>query len=173
MAPEEILGSADASRRNFLKKVLAGTTFAMPVLASFSTEGLSPESALAAAESNQCSNQFTSPCCEFAGDIAQEIALLASFVAGLQGAALPFLKPLAKALTTMAEGVEKGQGLCTNKPALDHFKKARKELDKFKAIVDELCDDTLRGRLFKERADTIIEHITDLLDGDCTGLVPV
>ena len=158
MAPEEILSSADSDRRGFIKKVLAGTTFAMPVLASFSMEGLSPDRALAAASiSNQCSNQFTSPCCDFAGEIAGEIALLAAFVADLQGAALPYLKPLAKALTDIAEGVEKGQGLCTNKPALEQFKKAGKEIDKFKATVDELCDDTYEA-ISWGRADTIIRH---------------
>src|SRR5262245_37320196 len=40
MAPEEILSSAGAGRRDFLKKVLAGTTFAVPVITSFSMEGL-------------------------------------------------------------------------------------------------------------------------------------
>ena len=168
MAPEEILSSADASRRDFLKKVLVGTTFAAPVLASFSMEGLSPESASAGFAPNQCSNQTLSPCCNLAMQIAAEIAELALEIRDPSVAAL--LKPLGKALTAMGEGVAKGDGVCTNKPALDQFKKAARELGKFKTLVDELCEDTKQADFLKALADRIIEQITDLVNGEC---VPV
>src|SRR5262249_45727778 len=82
--PEEILSSADASRRDFLKKVLAGTTFAAPVIASFSMEGLSPGNVWAQTcnqtsvpnatnEFSFCANMTTSPCCRFAAEIAVAI----------------------------------------------------------------------------------------------------
>ena len=80
MAPEEILSSVDASRREFLKKVIAGTTFAVPLMASFSMEGLSVESAWASnVTTNQpplCSNMTGSPCCTLAVEIAAGIAIL-------------------------------------------------------------------------------------------------
>jgi len=79
MAPEEILSSVDASRREFLKKVIAGTTFAVPLMASFSMEGLSVESAWASnVTTNQplCSNMTGSPCCTLAVQIAGVIGLI-------------------------------------------------------------------------------------------------
>ena len=80
MAPEEILSSVDPSRREFLKKVIAGTTFAVPLMASFSMEGLSVESAWASnVTTNQpplCSNMTGSPCCTLAVEIAAGIGIL-------------------------------------------------------------------------------------------------
>ncbi len=74
MAPEEILNNVDESRREFLKKVIAGTTFAVPLMASFSMEGLSIESAWASNMTTNmplCANQTTgSPCCTLAVEIA-------------------------------------------------------------------------------------------------------
>lgn len=46
MAEEKILGKVDAGRRSFLKKVL-GASFALPVIATFSVESLSVDSAQA------------------------------------------------------------------------------------------------------------------------------
>jgi len=46
MAEEKILGKVDANRRSFLKKVL-GASFALPVIATFSVESLSVDSAQA------------------------------------------------------------------------------------------------------------------------------
>jgi len=80
MAPEEILSSVEPSRREFLKKVIAGTTFAVPLMASFSMEGLSVESAWASnVTTNQpplCSNMSGSPCCTLAVEIAAGIGAL-------------------------------------------------------------------------------------------------
>jgi len=52
MAPEDVLSSVDESRREFLKKVIGGTVFAVPLMASFSMDGLS----LDAAEATHISN---------------------------------------------------------------------------------------------------------------------
>lgn len=46
MAEEKILSKVDANRRSFLKKVL-GASFALPVIATFSVESLSVDSAQA------------------------------------------------------------------------------------------------------------------------------
>ena len=44
MAPhplnEDVLNSVDESRRDFLRKVIVGTAFAAPLMASFSMDGL-------------------------------------------------------------------------------------------------------------------------------------
>lgn len=190
MAPEEILSSADENRRDFLKKVLAGTTFAAPVLASFSMEGLSPENAWAllpnqTANQSFCSNMPTSPCCAFAAEITTEIWRLGlnfvsidfvsidfngfPFQPTLEVQAL-FLGQLGKAQALMAEGLEKGQGDCANPPARGQFKRAGKEMEKFKDLVDTLCQGPFAEDLIS-RADAIIGRIGDLVNGDCA--VPV
>jgi hypothetical protein len=46
MAEEKILGKVDPDRRSFLKRVL-GASFALPVIATFSVESLSIDSAQA------------------------------------------------------------------------------------------------------------------------------
>lgn len=51
MAEEKILGKVDANRRSFLKKVL-GASFALPVIATFSVESLSVDSAQASFVAN-------------------------------------------------------------------------------------------------------------------------
>lgn len=62
MAPEDVLNSVDESRREFLMKVIGGTVFAVPLMASFSMEGFSLDTAEATHTSNQtlpasfCSN---------------------------------------------------------------------------------------------------------------------
>lgn len=170
MAPEEILPSAEPNRRDFLKKVLAGTTFAAPVLASFSMEGLSPEAAWAQA-SNQCPNMATSPCCDRAASITIEIAILAATTPPLsdipdQQVRALLIGQLGKALTAMAEGIDKGNGDCTNFQATDKFDKARKALESFKDLVDKLCQDTTAQTL-KEQADFLIAQIGDLVNGVC------
>jgi hypothetical protein len=74
-----VLNQADGSRRDFLRKLIAGTVFTPPLLASFSLDGLS----LTAAEalvSNQCffvGNQtnttcFTDVCFDFSGTQYQD-----------------------------------------------------------------------------------------------------
>jgi len=89
MAPEEILSSVDPSRREFLKKVIAGTTFAVPLMASFSMEGLSVESAWASnVTSNQplCANMPEgSPCCTRAVQIAGLIGVISFEVVQVLG----------------------------------------------------------------------------------------
>jgi len=184
MAPEEILGSADAGRRDFLKKVLAGTTFAAPVIASFSMEGLSPENAWANGSNmttNQtsfCSNMPTSTCCAFAAEITQEIwGLGGQFVPGSNLCVfftfLPqpevralFLGQLGEALEKMAGGIKKGNGDCTNKPAVDQFKKAGKELEKFKDLVDSFCQGDFAEQLIAA-TDFVICDIGNLVNGSC------
>lgn len=60
MAPhplnEDVLNSVDESRRDFLRKVIVGTAFAAPLMASFSMDGL----LINAAEASCASNMFTS-----------------------------------------------------------------------------------------------------------------
>jgi len=56
MAPEDVLSSVDESRREFLKKVIGGTVFAVPLMVSFSMDGLSLDEAEAVHISNQTNN---------------------------------------------------------------------------------------------------------------------
>lgn len=176
MAPEEILASADPNRRDFLKKVLAGTTFAVPVLASFSMEGLSPEAAWAQA-ANQCSNMPTSPCCHFAALITIALARFAGACSDTGDESVPPLSTipdqqvvalligqLGKAMTLMAEGIDKGNGDCTNEPARDKFKNASKQLERFKDLVDKLCQGT-PAQTLKDQADLFIGAIGNLVNG--------
>ena len=188
MAPEEILGSADAGRRDFLKKVLAGTTFAAPVIASFSMEGLLPENAWAQTcnqtqpgcsnQTNFCSNMPTSDCCRLAALITEDIWGLGSnfvvvrdlcviheFVPTPEVRAL-FLGQLGEALEHMAEGIEKGKGDCTKKSAVDQFKKAAKDLAEFEDLVDSFCQGELADLLIQE-TDAVINKITALVNGNC------
>jgi hypothetical protein len=64
MAPdgERVVNSVDASRRDFLRKIIAGAAFAPPLIASFNLDGLSLTDAEAQI-SNQClfSNQTIGP----------------------------------------------------------------------------------------------------------------
>ena len=193
MAPEEILGSADASRRNFLKKVLAGTTFAAPVIASFSMEGLSPGNALAQTlscanqsqtgpifTSNQsfCANMPTSPCCTFAAEITVNIwSLGTNFIPGSRIIKFPFFEPtvevqalflgqMAEALEAMAKGIEKGKGDCAKKPARDEFKKAGKELGKLQTLVASVCQGPFADDLI-DAIDCVIGQVNELVSGHC------
>lgn len=169
MAPEEILSSVDASRREFLKKVIAGTTFAVPVMASFSMEGLSAERAWAsdATTSNMplCANMPPgSPCCALAARIATGIGLL-SFetgerlgsadgvgfeilgqyfgVGGGAGASpeviAALLGPLGEAQADMADGIRKGKGDCTKGSSIAQFKKGANALATFQTRLADLC----------------------------------
>lgn len=54
---EEVLSSIDASRRDFIRKLVVGTTFAAPLLASFSMDGIFIETATAA-----CNMSSNMPC---------------------------------------------------------------------------------------------------------------
>lgn len=61
MAPyplnEDVLNSVDETRRDFLRKVIVGTAFATPLMASFSMDGLSINAAEASFTGNlTCSN---------------------------------------------------------------------------------------------------------------------
>lgn len=76
MAPdgERIVNSVDASRRDFLRKIIAGAAFAPPLIASFNLDGLSLTDAEAQI-GNQCqfSNQTIGPFFfDFSGDEYQE-----------------------------------------------------------------------------------------------------
>jgi len=202
MAPEEILSSVEPSRREFLKKVIAGTTFAVPLMASFSMAGLSVESAWASnVTTNQpplCSNMTGSPCCTLAVEIAAGIAILSfetaqalgSFDGGKVGfeilgryvgtagggvGASPeviaaLLGPLAKAQSDMTEGVKNGKGTCDNDPARDQFRKAARDLAKFKQRVIELCGaDSGLSQEILQAADILIGLIGELVAGNCNS----
>jgi hypothetical protein len=202
MAPEEILSSVDPSRREFLKKVIAGTTFAVPLMASFSMEGLSVESAWASnVTSNQplCANMPEgSPCCTRAVQIAGLIGVISFEVVQVLGGGFDgvvgfeilgryvgfdgggvgaspeviaaLLGPLAKAQSDMTEGVRIGKGTCDNPPALDQFRKAARDVAKFKQRVIELCgaDNELSQELLQV-GDTLIGLIGDLVAGNCSS----
>jgi hypothetical protein len=60
MAPEplneDVLANVDAGRRDFLKTLVAGTSFAVPLMASFSMDGLSVDVASAQISNMTCSN---------------------------------------------------------------------------------------------------------------------
>jgi hypothetical protein len=173
MAPEEILSSADASRRDFLKKVLAGTTFAAPVIASFSMEGLSPESAWAGPVApNQCSNQTSSssPCCRLAAEIIVRLARFSAAetanleVEGVQLETLIVLfGPVGKAQWFLTEGLVKGDGECVNQVSRAKFRNAAKRLQRFKDLTAELCTGDLSLRL-QAQADFFLSEIDDLLN---------
>ena len=201
MAPEEILSSVDPSRREFLKKVIAGTTFAVPLMASFSMEGLSVESAWASnVTSNQplCSNMPSSPCCTRAVQIAGLIGVISFEVVQVLGGGFDgvvgfeilgryvgfdgggvgaspeviaaLLGPLAKAQSDMTEGVKIGKGTCDNDPSRDQFRKAARDVAKFKQRVIELCgaDNELSQELL-QAGDTLIGLIGDLVAGNCSS----
>src|SRR5262245_50656593 len=59
MAPdlEGFLSGFDKSRRDFLRKIVAGAAFAPPVMASFSLDGPSIAQVEAGIVANQCANQ--------------------------------------------------------------------------------------------------------------------
>jgi len=56
MAPEDVLSSVDEGRRDFVRKLIGGTVFAVPLIASFSMEGLSVDPAEASFTANQLTN---------------------------------------------------------------------------------------------------------------------
>jgi hypothetical protein len=62
--PEKLLNSVEESRRSFLSKLILGTAFIVPGVASFSMSGLGIDEALAA-----CGNQFSGN--QFCGDPLQ------------------------------------------------------------------------------------------------------
>jgi hypothetical protein len=68
MAPEDVLSSIDESRREFLKKVIGGTVFAVPLMASFSMDGLSLDAAEATHISNMPGN-FQQPGAPFCSNL--------------------------------------------------------------------------------------------------------
>jgi hypothetical protein len=189
MAPEEILSSADANRRNFLKKVLAGTTFAVPVIASFSMEGLSPGNAWAQTlecnpTSNQtldltfCANMTSSPCCTLAAEITVAIwSLGTDFIFAGRIIKFPFFEPtadvqalllggLVEPLKAMTEGIAKGKGDCTKKPAVDQFKRAAKELGKFLSLAEQVCQGGIVDQLVCD-VGLILDQINELVSGHC------
>lgn len=59
----QLLESAGKSRRKFVKKVIAGTAFAAPLIASFPMNGLRAESARSLA----IGNQTCTDCSRFSG----------------------------------------------------------------------------------------------------------
>jgi hypothetical protein len=54
--PEDVLIHVDDSRRDFLKRVVGGTAFAVPLMASFSMDGLAVDRAQAGPASVICGN---------------------------------------------------------------------------------------------------------------------
>lgn len=76
----QLLESAGKSRRKFVKKVITGTAFAAPLIASFPMNGLKAESARALTIGNQtCTN-----CSSFSG-LERIICEIETFVLRLLG----------------------------------------------------------------------------------------
>ena len=187
MAPEDILKSVDESRRDFLRKVIGGTVFAVPLMASFSMEGLSLGSADASLVSNiiisntffsnaLCANQGPVPtCCEVAEEVAVIIGCLIC-VTGLlllEIGASPTTKaqlfdPLSEALEEMSEGmgpanVKKG---CQDHSSIHHYEKAGEALESFFEILVKLCGSTAAEQLASDFR-FLGRAFQDLLSGDC------
>lgn len=55
---DPILDQVDPEKREFLKKVIVGTAFTVPIVASFSMEGLSPNEAFAQGLSSNLSSNL-------------------------------------------------------------------------------------------------------------------
>jgi hypothetical protein len=55
--PDDVLARIEPGRREFIRKVIAGTAFAVPLMASFSMEGLALDPAEAFSANQTCSNQ--------------------------------------------------------------------------------------------------------------------
>ena len=65
--PEKVLESVEESRRSFLTRLILGTAFVAPAVASFSMSGLGANEALANCSNLLCSNQGTD--CSLVGTV--------------------------------------------------------------------------------------------------------
>jgi hypothetical protein len=159
---EEILESVGTSRREFVKGVIAGTTFAVPFVASFSMDSLSigTPKALAANQTCTVSNQAGGECCQLATDVAGDIAQLAAdtlaftgFIPGTLGARLVDLATLANLLSTalshVTKGVAKGGVDCVAK-SKGQFKAAGKAMVKYQSGLLEFGLDTDFGAIAQQ-----------------------
>ena len=80
------------------------------------------------------------------------------------------LGPLAKAQSDMAEGVGNGKGTCDNDAARAQFRKAARDLAKFKQRVIELCGaDSGLSQEILQAADILIGLIGELVAGNCNS----
>ena len=153
---EEILESLGTSRREFVKGVIAGTTFAVPFVASFSMDSLSIGTPKAFAANQTCtvSNQAGGECCQLATDVAADIAQLAAdtlaFTGGAQLADLATLANLlSTALSHVTKGVAKGGVDCVAK-SKGQFKAARKAMVKYQSGLLEFGLDTDFGAIAQQ-----------------------
>lgn len=174
MAPEEILKNVDESRRDFVRKVIAGTTFAVPLMATFSMEGLSVNVATAdPGITSLCSNQSVcsnvpgdQPCCVLAicvlGDIAKLIVDTLFVVDdGVTEAAdrAELTGELAQALRYVAGGVTTGAGCF----APGRYRVAIRAVTRY---AKQLADLGLDGTLAQRAAD-VLEDLETLRSGAC------
>src|SRR5262245_31119020 len=153
MAPDDVVNSVGDDRRDFIRTVIAGTAFAVPLLASFSMEGLSLEPA-EGAPPNPCSNQSPDPfCCRIAGQIAaiiSEVMCITGFTLAQTNAVAAtkaqLFKPLAKALQLMSDGILYPRHFdqpvahdCRSSGSLGRFQSARAEVVEYLDLLATLC----------------------------------
>ena len=176
MAPEEILKNVDPSRRDFVRTVIAGTAFAVPLMTTFSMEGLSVNVATAdEGITSLCSNQSVcsnvpdeAPCCAMAicvlGDIAKLIVdtlFLADDGVTVAAARAQLTDRLAQALKHVAGGITGGKNCSAPGP----YRAASLEVTRY---AQQLADLGLDGALSLRAAD-ILDDLENLRSGACNG----
>ena len=174
MAPEEILKNVHPSRRDFVRTVIAGTTFAVPLMATFSMEGLSVNVATADEHiTTLCSNQSvclnvpgSQPCCVLAicvlGDIGKLIVdtlYLADDGVTEAAARAELTEKLAQALGHVAHGITEGENCSAPGP----YRAASLEVTRY---AQRLADLGLDGTLTPRVAD-ILDDLETLRSGAC------
>jgi hypothetical protein len=178
---DDVLRRVDEGRREFIKKVVGGMAFAVPLMASFSMDGLTP-----AAEANGpvgfcsnqtqfpdfLSNQTNDPCCALAVCIAEEIddfrdivtnAITTHTITGAPTRLNLLLKSLSKALEFMNSGIE-SEDACSGPKAKSKFEYARGWMVNFLEVLGDLG---LVPSPYSVTAEGIIADIDALLAGQC------
>ena len=173
MAPEEILKNVDPSRRDFVRTVIAGTAFAVPLMTTFSMEGLSVNVATAdEGITSLCSNQSVcsnvpgdAPCCAMAicvlGDIGKLIVdtlFLADDGVTVAVARAQLTDRLAQALRHVAGGIKSKD--CS---APGPYRAASMEVTRYAQLLVDLG---LDGGLALRAAD-ILDDLEALRSGAC------
>jgi hypothetical protein len=138
----------DASRRDFLRKVIAGSAFAVPLIASFSMEGLTPETAEALASNMTLAPNLTlGPCCQLALGIEARIKELADdteevLVGCRAGRRVRkrLLAPLGSAALFVGLGVVKGLPDCNGPRSLALYGEALDDVGDFIARLERFGD---------------------------------
>jgi len=153
MAPEDVLSNVDEGRRDFLKKVITGTTFALPLMASFSMEGLSINPAEAAPSYYFCPNQTpTNTCCYAAELLLVALADLASITGHfmishggppVNTAFQLFSKSLTQMQQWAAEALEVADSDCRTGRDLTRYRQIKLQIDAFFTTLNTLCGPTV------------------------------